>query len=316
MTTVPSPPGGGVHLDDVHLSGDTPQGPTVVPGLSLVADSRGFTVVGPQPGVERTLTWPQIDQCTFRDPAVLPDGRPATVLEVTVDGRSLRFLLAVERISPVQATAIEAQLNTLLAVGRAPVSSGSAGPASTAPVPPTIPSSGPPPAPAGAPLPPPVRPLGNQQGGRLPPAPFSLPPGVTVRGQGPDTGALEGFGAGQGTRAPVSPPSPYTGYEGSVPGWSPTHRPTSSLSPPTFAVGSGRLRRRRLLSIVLLVVLLAVLIGIIVYELTKPTSTSGPPPSGDGALARVPARTVVLPFGGGARGQLAWSSSAHTLVLR
>ena len=221
MITGPSQAGGGLQLDGVFLTGDTPQGATVVPGLSLVADSRGFSVIGPQPGVERTLAWSQLEHFSFRHPGTLPDGRPATILEATVDGQALRFLLAVEQVSPGQAAGIESQLNSMISVygAQATKASSFAMPLDPdAPHPPVMVAAPPHPVHSGGSLPPPAMPLSGNQLRSRPPAPFSMPAGSAVRGQPPSgVGAGAGSfgslrGGGEGETSAVSAPSPYTGY--------------------------------------------------------------------------------------------------------
>src|ERR1700691_2185906 len=88
-------------LDGAWLVTRTTEGTKEVPGMSVVADPRGFTIVGPESGRERTVPWDQTTGFTCQRPARLPDGSPATVLEVGLaNGHVLELLLPVTRVPP------------------------------------------------------------------------------------------------------------------------------------------------------------------------------------------------------------------------
>src|SRR5271155_5367582 len=58
-----------LHLDGAWLVTETPDGPREVPGMSVVADARGFTIAGPEAGTERTVPWAQTTGFTCQRPA-------------------------------------------------------------------------------------------------------------------------------------------------------------------------------------------------------------------------------------------------------
>jgi hypothetical protein len=79
--------------------------------MSVVADQKGFTIVGPEPDKERTVPWEQTTSFTCQRPARLPDGSPATVLEVGLaNGRVLELLLPVTRVPPSETVVVETEL--------------------------------------------------------------------------------------------------------------------------------------------------------------------------------------------------------------
>ena len=79
--------------------------------MSVVADPKGFTLSGPDPGTERTIPWEQTTGFTCQRPARLLDGSPATVLEVGLaNGRVLELLLPVTRVPPSETVVVETEL--------------------------------------------------------------------------------------------------------------------------------------------------------------------------------------------------------------
>ncbi len=125
--------GGQVRLDEVYLSGSTDQGPAVVGGLALLADDHGLTVVGPQPSSVRTMPWGRASTIACRQPAQLPDGRAAVVLEVNIDGNALRFFVPQAYLGPEGAGTLEDRLTALARIPAAlppPVAIGGSEPAS------------------------------------------------------------------------------------------------------------------------------------------------------------------------------------------
>ncbi len=103
-------------LSDVSLEGETDVGPRRVDGLSLVLDVNGIAVRGPEPGALRLMPWEALQSLRFHEPAVMADGRPATVLVVGVVGRELRFVVPASVLPWVEARAVEARVVDL--VGR------------------------------------------------------------------------------------------------------------------------------------------------------------------------------------------------------
>lgn len=98
-------------LEGVWLNTGSPEGARQVPGMSVVADPKGFTLSGPDPGTERTIPWEQTTGFTCQRPARLPDGSPATVLEVGLsNGRVLELLLPVTRVPPSETVVVETEL--------------------------------------------------------------------------------------------------------------------------------------------------------------------------------------------------------------
>nr|MDA8268034.1 hypothetical protein [Actinomycetota bacterium] len=103
-------------LSGVGLEGDTDVGPRRVDGLSLVIDINGIAVRGPEPGALRLMPWQALQSLRFHEPAVMADGRPATVLVVGVMGRELRFVVPASVLPWVEARAVESRVVDL--VGR------------------------------------------------------------------------------------------------------------------------------------------------------------------------------------------------------
>ncbi len=103
-----------LNLDGAWLLTETPEGTKEVPGMSIVADSRGLTLTGPEVGTERTIPWQMTTGFQCQRPARLPDGSPATVLEVSlVNGRELQLLLPVTRVPPSETVVVETELAVL-----------------------------------------------------------------------------------------------------------------------------------------------------------------------------------------------------------
>jgi hypothetical protein len=100
-----------LNLEGAWLVTESPDGTKDVPGMSVVADARGFTVVGPEPGAERTIPWSLTTGFTCQRPARLPDGSPATMLEVGLaNGRVLQLMLPVNRVPPSETVVVETEL--------------------------------------------------------------------------------------------------------------------------------------------------------------------------------------------------------------
>ncbi len=100
-----------LNLDGAWLVTESTEGAKEVPGMSVVADARGFTIVGPEPGTERTIPWELTTGFTCQRPARLPDGSPATMLEVGLaNGRVLQLMLPVNRVPPSETVVVETEL--------------------------------------------------------------------------------------------------------------------------------------------------------------------------------------------------------------
>ena len=98
---------GSLRMDDVYLSGSTPDGPAVVAHLSVIVDTEGITFLGPEPGERRTVGWDRTSPLEFGPPAELPGGEAVTSLEFVVDGRPLRLLVPTKK-DPDQAADVVA----------------------------------------------------------------------------------------------------------------------------------------------------------------------------------------------------------------
>ena len=100
-----------LNLEGAWLVTESPDGAKEVPGMSVVADARGFTLTGPEPGAERTIPWALTTGFTCQRPARLPDGSPATMLEVGLaNGRVLQLMLPVNRVPPSETVVVETEL--------------------------------------------------------------------------------------------------------------------------------------------------------------------------------------------------------------
>jgi hypothetical protein len=111
MTAIPSRRRQQFLLEGAWLVNESGGASSEVPGMSVAADSRGFTLCGPEPGSERTIPWNQTTRFACQRPARLPDGSPATVLEVgLVNGRTLKLLLPVTKVPPSETLVVETEL--------------------------------------------------------------------------------------------------------------------------------------------------------------------------------------------------------------
>ncbi len=111
---------GQVRLDEVYLAGSTGQGPAVVGGLGLLADMNGLTVLGPQPSSVRTMPWGRASTIACHRLTQLPDGTPAVMLEVDIDGSALRFFVPQRGLGSEGAVGLERRLTALSRVPVAP----------------------------------------------------------------------------------------------------------------------------------------------------------------------------------------------------
>ncbi len=238
MTAI-SVQGGPVLLGDVSFAGPSSGGTAVVSGLSLILDRHGLTVVATEHGSERIFPWTETTAVAFRQPALLPDGRPATILQLDLQGRPLQFLIPYGQVPPAEAQAFEAMVGALVA-----------GQALLAPAP------APAPGPAPAFLPPPVQPFENRPVAGPAPLPrFTATSFDLVLATPPDHGAAPLAPLPPLTAlplvAPAAPPPPAygavrpqgAGAAGGVgaTGWT----PPPPLPPTVVTLGRGRPARRR-----------------------------------------------------------------------
>ena len=82
-----------LRLDDVYLQGATPEGQAVVGNLSMILDESGLTVLGPNPGTRRVVSWDRMSGLEIGPPATMPTGELVATLQFLLDGRPLRFLV-------------------------------------------------------------------------------------------------------------------------------------------------------------------------------------------------------------------------------
>ena len=68
------------------------------PNVGLTLDSRGLTVTGPGQGQSNTLPWTWVQFFGEGNPMTFPDGRPATVVEVGLIGRSITLLVPPDQL--------------------------------------------------------------------------------------------------------------------------------------------------------------------------------------------------------------------------
>ena len=73
-------------------------------------------MLGPEPSSVRTMPWERASTVACRQPAQLPDGRPAVMLEVDIDGNALRFFVPQANLGPQGAGALEERLTALAGV--------------------------------------------------------------------------------------------------------------------------------------------------------------------------------------------------------
>jgi len=100
----------GFQLDGVSLIGDPALGAQVTEGLTLLFDSRGFVIVGPEPGASRRVQWSAVARAVVGLVVAGNDGGIATPLDVTASGRTVRFMLPASRVSQAQVSLLERRL--------------------------------------------------------------------------------------------------------------------------------------------------------------------------------------------------------------
>ena len=125
-----------LRLDDIYLEGDTPSGPMIFPGISVVADSNGFTVLAPG-SPPRTLHWSHLQRLQRIRDLTLPDGRPVTAFRITTADHNVLFMIPDERLGTGDAEALGAHLAALAAANAPSKPAGSIGAMPPGPVPET-----------------------------------------------------------------------------------------------------------------------------------------------------------------------------------
>ncbi len=81
------------HYSAVAVAGPLPEGRAEVADLAVIVDAAGLSVVGPTPGVTRTVSWDRVSSLVTC-PATMVPNRPATALRVAMGVRSVDLLFA------------------------------------------------------------------------------------------------------------------------------------------------------------------------------------------------------------------------------
>ncbi len=81
------------HYQAVAVAGPLPEGRAEVADLAVIVDAAGLSVVGPTPGVTRTVRWDRVSSLVTC-PATMVPNRPATALRVAMGVRSVDLLFA------------------------------------------------------------------------------------------------------------------------------------------------------------------------------------------------------------------------------
>jgi|GEM_PF-4924577 len=98
-------PGGTRHPDldtfclfGVVLTGTAVDGATWVEDIDLVFDEAGIDMLGPEPKRVQHLNWASVRSVSVGRTWSFPDGRPGTMLDVTLGGDVLRFLVPTQQL--------------------------------------------------------------------------------------------------------------------------------------------------------------------------------------------------------------------------
>jgi hypothetical protein len=78
-------------LSDVYLLTAYGQGEVAVPGLKVVVDPIGLTVIKPDGAVTAVLAWENLQSLRTGERMQLPSGTPTVVVEAASNGRTHRF---------------------------------------------------------------------------------------------------------------------------------------------------------------------------------------------------------------------------------
>ncbi|GEM_PF-1350023 len=197
-----------VRIDGLWLMSDPRTPPGSPPSISLVGETRGLTILGPDPGASVLVPWSSVRSVAGGPLVPLPDGSPAATVDIVLTDRWYRFVAAPGRLAPDAVARLQA---VAAAAPGGPAGSGGppglTGPGEAPGTWPWAPWSATVPTPA-APLPgPPQTNLASVPGPWPPAAPASPPAG---------TGPAGAYAAG-----PVAPAPPGTIPPASVPGATP-----------------------------------------------------------------------------------------------
>jgi len=86
----------GPHVSESPGFPDDPAAPdrqVAVPGMALVLDQLGITVLKPDGSVGAVLPWAEVSRVSTVGPTTDPDGAPALVVEAVTSSRTHRFLV-------------------------------------------------------------------------------------------------------------------------------------------------------------------------------------------------------------------------------
>ena len=89
---------GSASFEGVWLIGEAWGHQAASPNVGLSLDSRGLTVTGPAKGQSNTIPWTWVQRFSAGPAMTFPDGRPATVVEVGLVGRSITLLVPPEQL--------------------------------------------------------------------------------------------------------------------------------------------------------------------------------------------------------------------------
>jgi len=248
------------------------------PDLSLVFSADGIRVQATGPPSERLLEWCVIETAWIGENVTLTDGRTAAILELWSAGERLQFLLASDRVDPVQVAylrqAIPMWLNRYK--GAPPPRAGAEGTAHVAAAVAAI---------AGGATEVATSPVESAGFAYVPSQPSPMPdyPSPT---DVPEENALSEWSVppvtdAVDTKAPSGSTYAFSAVTEPVPPV--TALPSVDPAPPRSPT-DGRVRKWRV-GVVVIVVVAVVLIGTVVYLLAKPASSSTGAPLAAVALA-------------------------------
>ena len=86
----------------VTLVGMASSGRANVPGIELAVGPPGITVTANDDTPPRTLAWQGVQGLRIQPDSSLPDGKPATQIDVALHGRTVRFLAPSEQLTTTE----------------------------------------------------------------------------------------------------------------------------------------------------------------------------------------------------------------------
>lgn len=221
-------PPGGMEINGALLAGDPARDGRTRQGVTVVFTASGILAESPEMTSSRSFSWDSLDSVRCSETTVLPDRRSASVLELLSNGRTVRFLLPADSVSPGQAAYLEQAVPEWLSRYRTvPRSSTVAGPvedvgAATAVLPVIA-------TPNGRPV---VEPVVASCQPTVPPPPSSRPPELSYWPTVPPPSELPPATASVPTNPPRSDPTPEP--------WPPTGPAPAAGSPVPDATQSLR----------------------------------------------------------------------------